>query len=72
MSIIGKGQLKWMEKSEKYEGVYEERRYPFTIEDFQTFEDIAAIIYERSGSLVNTKVEIKLDPDWVIDVSKPL
>jgi len=70
MSIIGNGQLKWMEKSEKYEGVYEERRYPFTIEDFQTFEDIAAILYERSPDLVHTMVEIKLDADWVIDVSR--
>ena len=69
MSIIGKCKLKWTERSEKYDNVYEERVHPFTIENHQTFEDIAAVIYERAGNLVDAKVQIQFDADWVVDVS---
>jgi len=64
MSIIGKGWITWEEDECTV------RKHKFVIEDFQTFEDIAAIIYERSENINHTTVEIQLDPDWVVDVSR--
>ena len=63
MSIIGKGWITWEEDECTV------RKHKFVIEDFQTFEDIAAIIKENSNDLVNTTVEIQLDADWILDVT---
>lgn len=63
MSIIGQGQLVWEEDKVTI------RKHSFVIEDFQTFEDIAAIIKENASDLVHTTVEIQLDADWVLDVT---
>ena len=64
MSIIGKGWITWEEDECTV------RKHSFVLEDFQTFEDIAAIVRENSSDLVHTTVELQLDADWVVDVSR--
>ena len=64
MSIIGQGQITWEEDENTI------KTHSFVIDSHQTFEDIAAIIYERSKDINHTKVELEFDPDWVVDVSQ--